>query len=55
MNKNSKKGHYIFRASYTKNGITYFAKDYGKKAFKFWVDKQLTLFKFLHNNLNQGI
>lgn len=28
---------YIFRASFTKNGVTYYAKDYGKKAFKLWV------------------
>lgn len=38
MNNNkTKKGFYIFRASYTKNGVTYYAKDYGKKAFKLWI------------------
>lgn len=31
---------YIFRASFTKNGITYYAKDYGKKAFKIWLRKK---------------
>lgn len=31
---------YIFRASYTKNGVTYYARDYGKKAFKIWIDKK---------------
>ncbi len=25
---------YIFRASFTKNGVTYYARDYGKRAFK---------------------
>lgn len=24
---------YIFRASFTRDGVTYFARDYGKKAF----------------------
>lgn len=31
---------YIYRTSYTRDGITYYAKDYGKKAFRFWVDKK---------------
>ncbi len=36
--KNQKKaGYYIFRASYTKNGVTYYAKDFGKKAFKIFI------------------
>lgn len=30
---------YIFRAWITRNGIRIYAKDYGKKAFRFWVDK----------------
>ncbi len=30
---------YIFRTWITKNGIRIYAKDYGKKAFRFWVDK----------------
>jgi len=25
---------YIWRASFTRNGVTYYAKNYGKKAFK---------------------
>ena len=29
---------YIFRASFTKDGITYYAKNYGKKAFKIPID-----------------
>nr|DAY97259.1 MAG TPA: hypothetical protein [Caudoviricetes sp.] len=29
----SKKG-YIFVKHYTRNGVTYYAKDYGKKAFR---------------------
>lgn len=35
-NKTTKhKGNYIFRASFTdKNGVTHYAKDYGKKAFR---------------------
>lgn len=28
---------YIYRASFTKDGVTYYAKDYGKKAFKIQV------------------
>ncbi len=31
---------YIYRASYTKDGVTYYAKDYGKKAFKIWIGKE---------------
>ena len=34
-----KKGLYILRASYTKNGVTYYAKDYGKKCFNIYVSK----------------
>lgn len=30
---------FIFRASFTKNGKTYYARDYGKKAFKIWIGK----------------
>lgn len=30
---------YIFRASITKNGEKLYARDYGKRAFKIWVDK----------------
>lgn len=30
---------YIFRTWITKNGVRIYAKDYGKKAFRFWVDK----------------
>ncbi|CAL7888153.1 hypothetical protein FUSNEC_GEN_129_09405 [Fusobacterium necrophorum subsp. funduliforme] len=30
---------YIFRASFTKNGVTYYARDYGKRAFKIWIGK----------------
>ena len=29
---------YIFKASFTKDGITYYAKNYGKKAFKIPID-----------------
>jgi len=35
--KSKKKQKYIFRASMTINGTTYYAKDYGKKAFKIKV------------------
>lgn len=35
--KRAKKGYLIFKASYTKNGITYFAKDYSKRAFKICI------------------
>lgn len=30
---------YIFRTLITRNGIRIYAKDYGKKAFRFWVEK----------------
>lgn len=30
---------YIFRTWITRNGIRIYAKDYGKKAFRFWVEK----------------
>lgn len=30
---------YTFRAWITRNGIRIYAKDYGKEAFLFWVDK----------------
>lgn len=30
---------YIFRSKITINGITYYAKDYGKKAFRIPVSK----------------
>lgn len=30
---------YIFRTWITRNGIRLYAKDYGKKAFRFWVEK----------------
>lgn len=33
-----KKNGYILRASFTKNGVTYFAKDYGKRAFRIPVN-----------------
>lgn len=31
--ENRKPAYFIFRASITKNGVKYYAKDYGKKAF----------------------
>ncbi len=31
---------YIFRAWITVKGIRIYAKDYGKRAFKIWVDKK---------------
>lgn len=34
-----KKGLYVLRASFTKNGVTYYAKDYGKKCFKIYINK----------------
>ena len=34
----TKKRNFIFRASFTKNGITYYASDYGKKAFLIYID-----------------
>ena len=30
---------YVFRAWITKNGERIYARDYGKKAFRFWVSK----------------
>lgn len=30
---------FIFRAWITRNGQRIYAKDYGKKAFRFWVSK----------------
>ena len=30
---------YIFRTWITKNGQRIYARDYGKKAFRFWVSK----------------
>ena len=30
---------YIFRTWITKNGQRIYAKDYGKKVFRFWVSK----------------
>jgi len=35
--KKGKSGKYILRASFTKNGVTYYAKDYGKRAFKIYI------------------
>ena len=32
--KGEKIVRYIWRASFTRNGVTYYAKNYGKKAFK---------------------
>lgn len=29
---------YIFTTKITRDGVTYYAKDYGKKAFRFYVD-----------------
>ena len=29
---------YILRASFTKDGITYYARDYGKRAFRIYID-----------------
>lgn len=43
MSKESsnQKGHYIFRAWITdKDGNRIYAKDHGKKAFRFWVPDQ---------------
>lgn len=34
---------YIFRASFTRKGITYYARDYGKKAFKIYINKNTCL------------
>jgi hypothetical protein len=34
MPKGKKVKYWIFRAQFTRNGITYYARDYGKKAFR---------------------
>lgn len=41
---------YIFRASFTKDGITYYAKNYGKKAFKIriWKAFRFSFCSFSH-------
>lgn len=31
---------YILRASFTRNGVKYYAKDYGKRAFRIYIDKK---------------
>lgn len=31
---------YIFRTSFTRKGKTYYARDYGKKAFKIYINKK---------------
>lgn len=33
------KRYYIFRASMTINGVKYYAKDYGKRAFKIYIER----------------
>lgn len=33
-NVNRRVAYYIFRTYITKNGVRYYAKDYGKKAFR---------------------
>ena len=39
MSKSKKHGHYIFRAYYTqKDGTRVYARDYGKRAFRFFVE-----------------
>ena len=35
--KKKSRGFYIFRASITVNGVTIYAKDRGKRAFKIWI------------------
>lgn len=32
---------YIFRTSFTKDGVTYYAKDYGKRAFRIYIDPRM--------------
>lgn len=32
---------FIFRASMTVNGVKIYARDYGKRAFKIWIDKKV--------------
>ena len=34
MKNNKRILYYIYRTYYTKNGVTYYASDYGKKAWK---------------------
>lgn len=29
---------YILRASFTRNGVTYYARDYGKRAFRIYIN-----------------
>nr|DAW39348.1 MAG TPA: hypothetical protein [Caudoviricetes sp.] len=36
--KDKSKRKFIFRPYFTRNGIKYYAKDYGKKAFKIYLD-----------------
>lgn len=38
MSKNKKKGYYIYRAWMTVNGTKIYAKDYGKRAFKIFIE-----------------
>ncbi len=33
---------YIYRTYITKNGVRYYARTYGKKAFRIWVDEKQT-------------
>ena len=35
---NMKQQKVIFCTHFTRDGVTYYAKDYGKKAFRFYVD-----------------
>lgn len=37
-NNDADENGYIYRASFTKNGVTYYARNYGKKAFKIKVN-----------------
>ncbi|MGP3778798.1 hypothetical protein ACTWKD_08165 [Halanaerobium saccharolyticum] len=37
-NSDADENGYIYRASITKNGVTYYASNYGKKAFKIKVN-----------------
>lgn len=38
MHLPQKKGHYIFRASITRNGIKLYARNFGLRAFPIWVE-----------------
>lgn len=39
MNNSKKRGHYVFCTYYTrKDGTRVYARDYGKKAFRFFVE-----------------